>query len=76
VKFPPIPIQFEDQEYVVSVEIQGNQPEGTGQTAYILYLALNQLLTALAAANGKQIGYKDGLCTSPLILESEKVIVC
>ncbi|HZO99726.1 MAG TPA: hypothetical protein VFD30_05495 [Terriglobia bacterium] len=75
-KFPAIPIHFENQEYVVSVEIEGHQPEGTGKTAYVLYLALNELLTALAAANGKQIERKDGLYTSPLILESEKVFVC
>ncbi len=75
-QFPPIPIQFEDHEYVISFEIRGSQPQGTGRTAYILYLALNELLTALSASNGKLLEHEGTLGDSWLPLESEKMHVC
>lgn len=74
--FPEIPVQFENQEYVISVEIRGNPPEGTGRIAYILYLALNELLTTFAAPNAKQIEYGDTPCSSSMTLESEELLVC
>ncbi len=75
-QFPPIPIQFEDQEYVISFEIRGSQPQGTGRTAYILYLALNELLTALAAPDRDQVEHETLPHGPWVVAESEKMHFC